>query len=106
MDSIRNIRALRHNSTLFTIIPVDTLVITCEYSYVYKLEYARMITLAKLDIPQLDGSRLRVHFALQCDILERLVKLALTPDTQTATSRDASISVTIMQAEQLPPLDG
>lgn len=63
-----------------------------------------MITLAKLDIPQSDGSKLRVHFAVVCDDLERLVRLAMTTDTQTATSRDSAISVSIMQIE--PQLDG
>lgn len=65
-----------------------------------------MITLAKLDIKQSDGSTLRIHFALRCDALERLVKLALTTDTQTAASRDSAISVTIMQAEQLGVTNG
>lgn len=60
-----------------------------------------MITLAKLDIPQTDGTTLRVHFALVCDDLERLVRLAMTTDTQTATSRDSAISVSIMQVEPL-----
>lgn len=63
-----------------------------------------MITLSKLDIPQTDGTTLRVHFALVCDDLERLVRLALTTDTQTATSRDSAISVSIMQIES--QLDG
>lgn len=65
-----------------------------------------MITLAKLDIPQSDGTRLRVHFALSCEKLEHLIRVALTTETQTAISRDATISVTVMQTEQLPKLDG
>lgn len=63
-----------------------------------------MITLTKLDIPQNDGTKLSVHFAVICDDLERLVRLALTTDTQTATSRDSAISVTIMKIES--QLDG
>lgn len=63
-----------------------------------------MITLSNLYIPQSDGSTLRVHFAVVCDDLERLVRLAMTTDTQTATSRDATISVSILQIE--PQIDG
>lgn len=65
-----------------------------------------MITLAKLDIKQTDGSTLRVHFALRCDDLERLVRLALTTETQAATTRDAALAVTVMQTEVLAAGNG
>lgn len=58
-----------------------------------------MITVAKLDVKQPDGRTLRVHYAWSCKDLERLVLLALSTETQSASTRDTFVAVTIIRSE-------